>query len=411
MPTGQKIIRLGSLIWIALVVITSAVFPYSVQAAGPSQTTPVVHAVLFYSPTCVYCHQVMENTLPPLMEKYQDRLVILQVNIYAESGRKAYQNYIAHFNIAEKERGVPAMVVGENVMIGAGQIPEQLPLLIEAGLAQGGVDWPDLDGIQEAIADGAAFYFTTGSESNKPTEPEVEIMPISEESLQTEEREEPLFIMRFRNDIPGNTVAVIVLIGMLGSVVLVGYHFIKLTHLDDLKGGLLGFAWPRWAIPALVAAGLGIAGYLTYVEINNVQAICGPIGKCNEVQSSPYATLWGVLPVGVFGLLGYFGILAAWVGWQFAPSSLRGYSALAMWGMALVGTLFSIYLTFLEPFVIGATCAWCIASAIIITLLFFASTRPALRAISLENEDLEDVKGKPRKEVKKRRTPHRTARG
>jgi uncharacterized membrane protein len=39
--------------------------------------------------------------------------------------------------------------------------------------------------------------------------------------------------------------------------------------------------------------------------------------------------------------------------------------------MVVAGTLFSIYLTFLEPFVIGATCAWCLASAIIMTLLLW----------------------------------------
>ena len=44
------------------------------------------------------------------------------------------------------------------------------------------------------------------------------------------------------------------------------------------------------------------------------------------------------------------------------------------------GTLFSIYLTFLEPFVIGATCAWCLASAVILTLLMWLSARPGFDA-------------------------------
>lgn len=41
------------------------------------------------------------------------------------------------------------------------------------------------------------------------------------------------------------------------------------------------------------------------------------------------------------------------------------------------GTLFSVYLTFLEPFVIGATCAWRITSAIMITIVMLLSIRPA----------------------------------
>lgn len=48
-------------------------------------------------------------------------------------------------------------------------------------------------------------------------------------------------------------------------------------------------------------------------------------------------------------------------------------ATLALLGMTLFGTLFSIYLTFLEPFVIGATCAWCLSSAVIITIQMMLS--------------------------------------
>jgi uncharacterized membrane protein len=50
---------------------------------------------------------------------------------------------------------------------------------------------------------------------------------------------------------------------------------------------------------------------------------------------------------------------------------VAAYSSLALLGLTTIGLLFSIYLTFLEPFVIGATCAWCLTSAIIITLLLW----------------------------------------
>jgi uncharacterized membrane protein len=59
--------------------------------------------------------------------------------------------------------------------------------------------------------------------------------------------------------------------------------------------------------------------------------------------------------------------------------------------MALLGTLFSIYLTFLEPFVIGATCIWCITSAIVITLLLWTTTGPALQVSMREIEEDDDV--------------------
>jgi uncharacterized membrane protein len=73
-----------------------------------------------------------------------------------------------------------------------------------------------------------------------------------------------------------------------------------------------------------------------------------------------------------------------------------------MWWFALVGVLFSIYLTYLEPFVIGATCAWCITSAIAMTLILWAAT-PVVLA-----EAEQPVRGKKKKKSKKRATAQRT---
>ncbi len=108
------------------------------------------------------------------------------------------------------------------------------------------------------------------------------------------------------------------------------------------------------------------------------------------MQNSKYSVLFGVLKVGYRGLLGYFGILAAWLVWQFGPQSLKKLSMLALWGMCVFGVLFSIYLTFLEPFVIGATCMWCISSAVLMIVLLIASTPWAQQALSVgEEEDVE----------------------
>jgi uncharacterized membrane protein len=110
------------------------------------------------------------------------------------------------------------------------------------------------------------------------------------------------------------------------------------------------------------------------VEVTEAEAVCGPIGNCNAVQQSPYALLFGFLPVGILGLMGYIIILGIWLLNKYGPATWHETTILAIWGMALFGVIFSIYLTYLEPFVIGATCAWCISSAIIITLQLWAST-------------------------------------
>jgi uncharacterized membrane protein len=127
---------------------------------------------------------------------------------------------------------------------------------------------------------------------------------------------------------------------------------------------------------------MGIAGYLAYVETRQVEAVCGPVGDCNTVQQSEYARLFGILPIGVLGLIGYAAILGSWLVAYFTTGRLAKLAPLANLVMTVVGTLFSIYLTFLEPFVIGATCAWCLTSAVLMTVLMLLSIAPAKFALA-----------------------------
>lgn len=140
-------------------------------------------------------------------------------------------------------------------------------------------------------------------------------------------------------------------------------------------------------IPALCVIGLGVAGYLTFVETQNVQAVCGPVGDCNTVQSSPYARLFGVLPVGLLGLIGYVAIVAAWAVQRFTQGRLAELAPLALFGLALFGVLFSLYLTYLELAIIYAVCIWCLSSAAIMALLLILSVGPAMWALAGEEED------------------------
>jgi uncharacterized membrane protein len=133
---------------------------------------------------------------------------------------------------------------------------------------------------------------------------------------------------------------------------------------------------------ALALLGLGVAAYLAYVETQAVKAFCGPVGDCNTVQSSPYARLFGVLPIGVLGVIGYALILAAWWLRRTGPTPWSDWATLALLGMSLGGTLFSIYLTYLEVAVIRAVCLWCLSSALIMGGLLVLSLRQ-LRSLQI----------------------------
>ena len=174
---------------------------------------------------------------------------------------------------------------------------------------------------------------------------------------------------RFGNDPVGNTLAVLVLIAMIASVVAVPIMVGK---------GLLGSS-PVWLVPVLAIVGISVSIYLGSVEASGADAVCGPVGDCNAVQQSEYSAIFGI-PIGILGVVGYSLLLAGWFVSRVAKGPLADLGLLVAGVVAFGGTLFSIYLTFLEPFVIGATCMWCLTSAVAITALLWSTAGPAWTA-------------------------------
>jgi uncharacterized membrane protein len=128
----------------------------------------------------------------------------------------------------------------------------------------------------------------------------------------------------------------------------------------------------RIATAALALIGLAIAGYLTWVHYAGLHPFCvGGGGGCERVQTSRWADLGGI-PVAVLGLGGYLAILAT-----LALPEDTGRTAAAF--VALVGVGFSAWLTYVEIAKIHAICQWCVASAVVMTLLAVVSVTRLLR--------------------------------
>jgi uncharacterized membrane protein len=185
---------------------------------------------------------------------------------------------------------------------------------------------------------------------------------------------------KFTSDLYGNILSVIVLLGMIGVLIFTGINLSKDDLLDQTKT-------KDWLIPVLSLIGLGVAGYLAYVEVNQVEAICGPVGNCNTVQQSTYAMLFGILPIGVLGVLGYLVIIILWLAGNLDLEAWQKTISALLWIISMIGFLFSLYLTFLEPFVIGATCLWCLSSAVIMTFLFLLATQKFKRSLVIISEE------------------------
>jgi uncharacterized membrane protein len=128
----------------------------------------------------------------------------------------------------------------------------------------------------------------------------------------------------------------------------------------------------RMAAAVLALAGVILAAYLYLFKLGLIGTLACGTGSCETVQLSRWSRFLGV-EVSLIGLLGYLALLAlALVATRPALELVRWPSRwLAL--LSGVGTLFAVYLTALELFVIHAICRWCVGSAIIITLIFVVS--------------------------------------
>jgi len=133
------------------------------------------------------------------------------------------------------------------------------------------------------------------------------------------------------------------------------------------------------AVALLSLVGAFVAFFLLASNLGWTPPVPCGTGDCGTVQASRYARV-GPLPVSGIGLAGYLALLAlSLAGLQERLASSRVIPALLFAG-ALFGFLFSAYLTYLEAAVIKAWCRYCVASAIIITIVF-AATLPELKRI------------------------------
>ena len=123
----------------------------------------------------------------------------------------------------------------------------------------------------------------------------------------------------------------------------------------------------RLGAAVVALAGVGVAGYLTYVHYRPESLICTGGGGCETVQESTYAELLG-LPVALLGLGAYL-VVFALLYWD--TELARTVAA----GVSLGGLAFAGYLVAVQAFVVDAWCVWCLVNDLAIV--------PALAALTI----------------------------
>ncbi len=130
------------------------------------------------------------------------------------------------------------------------------------------------------------------------------------------------------------------------------------------------------AIIPLLAALVALVGlvdsiYLTVEHYKNEIPPCSIVQGCELVLTSPYAEIYGV-PLSLLGALAYFA--------AFSLALLTAFGNRTMWKLygiqVVLMFIFTAWLTYLQAYVIGAFCQFCLLSAattFTLLLLFIVS--------------------------------------
>jgi uncharacterized membrane protein len=123
-------------------------------------------------------------------------------------------------------------------------------------------------------------------------------------------------------------------------------------------------AW-TYLITALISVvGLGDAIYLTVQDLTGQTLRCTIVSGCNEVLSSPYAHL-GSFPLAALGAIAYFTVFSLSILAAFRYPFVKSLLAMLLAAMFLT----TLWLLYLQAFVIHHFCQYCLLSAAVTTTL------------------------------------------
>lgn len=120
----------------------------------------------------------------------------------------------------------------------------------------------------------------------------------------------------------------------------------------------------NFAVAVLALVGLAEATYLTAMHLAGAYVVCLTAASCSQVLGSAYASFRGI-PLAAVGALGYFAVFS------FATLACFGYRRASSLLALTVAVMFftTLWLLYLQAFVLHAFCDYCLFSAALIFLL------------------------------------------
>ncbi|MEM9951032.1 MAG: vitamin K epoxide reductase family protein [Chloroflexota bacterium] len=120
----------------------------------------------------------------------------------------------------------------------------------------------------------------------------------------------------------------------------------------------------------LIVIGLVISSYLSYVKLADVPIICSEnqTFSCGTVQASRWSELFGI-PIAYLGF-GLYAVLGLLLIFEDYSDFLAEYGRVLVFIGVIVGWLFSMWLVYVQFFIILALCQWCLAHEANFTILF-----------------------------------------
>jgi uncharacterized membrane protein len=122
------------------------------------------------------------------------------------------------------------------------------------------------------------------------------------------------------------------------------------------------FSWNHLVVALLSLAGLADSLYLTVQDLTGQTLRCTIVSGCSEVLSSPYSHI-GSVPLAALGAVAYFAVFSLAILVAFGYRSARPLLA----GLSAVMFLMTLWLLYLQAFVIHHFCQYCLLSAAVTT--------------------------------------------